>query len=271
MEKTNFLFSAVLLLFLFPNKSDSQNNDRIIFKDDKGNQLTFSDLEGATGTYNYEIMDDKKISKNAIRLHQEARQHGGNGEYDSAIQKLLSANRLAPNWAYPIYDLAYTYLLQNDFENSLKYYEMTDRMEPKGFFTSKTAYWALKKESEGKFQSGLYLAFMQIEWLNSDEEKLKIARAIINKYPDYAPAWKVIAGKAQTHSERLDAIKNGLNSDPDLETLGILLINKALIEDVNGNTEAATKILGDLIFDEKTTFANIEIAKLVMSSITKRN
>lgn len=65
---------------------------------------------------------------------------------------------------------------------------MTDKMDSKGFFTAKTAYWSLKKEKGGKFKKGLYFDFMQIEWINSDEEKLKFAKTIVNKYSEYAPA-----------------------------------------------------------------------------------
>ncbi len=93
-----------------------------------------------------------------------------------AIEKLKKANELAPNWAYPVYDLAYTYLLMQDFPNALKYYARTDNRKPRGFFTAKTAHWSLKKEKEGAFQEGLYFNYMQIEWVNTDEEKLKIAK-----------------------------------------------------------------------------------------------
>jgi len=253
------------------SNSQHEKNDNLIFKDDKGNQILLSDLEGVTGTYNWQIMDDKTISNEAQQLHQEARQHGGKGEYKLSIKKLKKANELAPDWAYPVYDLAYTYLLQEDYANALKYYKITDEMEPKGFFTAKTAYWCLKKEKEGTFQEGLYLAFMQIEWMNSDEEKLQMANAIVGKYPEYAPAWEVIASKSSDNEERLNAIEKGLNADLDAGTKGMLLINKALIKDVQEKTEEAKQILGKLIFDEETTLGNVEMAKLVLSSIANRN
>lgn len=249
--------------------SQNKKSDRLVFKDEKGNQIFLSDLEGVTGNYNWQIMDEKKIPSKAVTLHNEARQHGGKGEYSIAIEKLLKAHKVAPGWAYPVYDLAFTYLLQEDFKNALKYYELTDKLEPKGFFTAKTAYWSLKKENEGSFQEGLYLAFMQIEWSDSDEEKLQIAKAIVRKFPTYAPAWKIIASQSNDHEERLNAIEKGLKSDPDLDTKGGLLINKALVKDLKGETEEAKKILGELIFDKNTTLANIELAKFVLSSIVK--
>ena len=247
------------------NESDNQ----LIFKDDNGNQISMSDLEGVTGNYNWEIKDDINIPEEANKLHQEARQHGGKGEYDLGIEKLQKANKIAPNWAYPIYDLAYTYLLKQDFPNALKYYEMTDKMKPRGFFTTKTAHWSLKKEKEGEFQEGLYLAYMQIEWMNTDEEKLQIAKAIVDKIPKYAPAWKIIAQKANDNEERLIAAEKGLNSNPDIDTKEILLINKALVKNIQGKKEEAKNILGELIFNKESTFGNIELAKYALSTIAK--
>jgi len=261
----------MIILSISISNAQNENTDNIIFKDKKGNQISLDDLKGSTGTYNWQIMEDKNISNEAQQLHQEARQHGGNGEYDLSIKKLKKANKLAPDWAYPIYDLAFTYLLQQDFSNALKYYQMTDEMEPRGFFTAKTAHWSLKKEKEGKFNEGLYLAFMQIEWMNSEEEKLEFAKTIVDKFPEYAPAWKVIASKSSNNEERLVAAEKGLNADPDEETKGMPLINKALVKDVQEKTEEAKKILGELIVNEETTLANIEMAKLVLLSIVERN
>lgn len=263
-------------LFSFFRKKNQKNEENdnskeLIFKDDKGNTISLSDLQGVTGRYNWQIISNEKIPDNAIKLHQEARQLGGQGNYDEGILKLKAANQIAPDWAYPVYDLAYTYLLKKDFENALKYYKITDQLEPTGFFTAKTAYWSLKKEAEGIFPKGMYLAYMQIEWQNSEEEKLRIANAILEKYPNYAPAWKEIAAQADDKNQRLEAVKKGLELNPDLETKGMLLINQALIYDVQNDSESAKEILGKLIFDKESTVANIEMAKFVLHSIVTRN
>ncbi len=249
----------------------NENSNRLIFKDENGNQISQADLAGATGNYNWQIVSEKKAPREAMILHQESRAHGANGEYDKAISKLTKAMQLAPEWAYPPYDLGYTYLLQQDFDNALKYYEIANQLEPGGFFTAKTAYWSLKKEAEGEFLKGIYLAYMQIEWSDSQDEKLRLAQAILNKYPRYAPAWKTIASISDDHNERLEAIEKGLESSPDLETKGMLLINRALIMDVQGNKSKATEILGKMIFDQETTLGNKELAKFVLASITSKN
>jgi tetratricopeptide (TPR) repeat protein len=271
MNKIKRSIFLVFALFLGSCSTNGENetDNKIVFKDDKGNEISMSDLEGVTGSYNWELKDDTQIPEEANRLHQEARQYGGEGKYDLAIQKLEKAYEIAPNWAYPVYDLAYTYLLQKDFSNALKYYKMTDEMEPKGFFMAPVGHWSLKKEKAGEFHEGLYLAFMQIEWMSTSKEKLQTAKMIVDKFPTYAPAWEVIAQQASSNEERLGAVEKGLSFNPDISTKGMLLINKALVKNIQKKEEEAKDILGEVIFDKETTLGNIELAKSVLLTIVK--
>jgi hypothetical protein len=43
-----------------------------------------------------------------MRLHKQARQAGGAGDYKKAITLLERASSLAPAWPYPVYDAAFT-------------------------------------------------------------------------------------------------------------------------------------------------------------------
>ncbi len=242
----------------------------IVYTDLSGNKITQDELKSSTGTYNWQIMDkDKNISNEARTLHNEARVLGSEGKYEESIEKLTKAMELAPEWAYPRYDLAYTYLLQQNYIQALNYYEETDRLEPTGFFTAKTACWSLRKENQGLLPAGLYLAYLKIEWAESDEEKLSIARALVKQFPTYAPAWKEIAAKSDDLAEREEAADQGLAAEPDLETKGVLLINKALVLQMKGNQEMAVNVLGELILSTETTVSNREMAKFVLNSITE--
>lgn len=263
------LFAMILIFSQCDSSKPTESVDKLIFEDSKGNQLLMSDLEGATGTYNWQIKGDKDIPVEASRLHQMARQHGSKGEYEQAITKLKRAYEIAPEWAFPPYDLGYTYLLTQDSPNALKYYTIADELEPKGFFTAKTARWSLEKEIAGEFQDGLYAAYTQIELLDADERKLQIARAIVEKIPEYAPAWKVIAEKSESNEERLAAVEKGLGADPDRTTKEGLLLNKALVKNIQGEGEEAVEILGELILDEASTVGSVELAKLILSAVVK--
>ncbi|GAA5096196.1 hypothetical protein GCM10023210_29740 [Chryseobacterium ginsengisoli] len=273
MLTKNFYGLFLLSFFSCQNSSDktNKNQQNIIFKDSSGHSIKKEDLENITGKVNYEIMSNQTIDPKAISLHHEARELGQKGNYDLSIAKLEEAIDIQPNWAYPTYDLAYTYLLKGDYDNALKFYKKTDELEPKGFFTSKTALYTLEGEKSGKFPKGLYVAYMQIEWTDDVSEKMKIARAITEKIPDFPPAWKDLAILLDNKIERLKAIEKGLSKNPDADTKGILEINKAIILNESGEKEKAKKLLGNLIFSPDATISNVELAKFTLKSITADN
>jgi hypothetical protein len=70
-------------------------------------------------------------------------------------------------------------------------------------------------------------------------------------------------------ADKLSAIEKGLAAKPDRETEGILLINKALALNEQGDTETATAILGSLALDPRATFASEHLAKQTLAFITK--
>ncbi len=108
------------------------------------NTFSRSDLKKVAGEVHYEIWENKIIDPKANKLHKEARALGQTGKFDEVILKLKEAIIRQPDWAYLTYDLAYTYLLKGDFDNALLFYKKTDELEPKGFFTAKTAIYSWK-------------------------------------------------------------------------------------------------------------------------------
>lgn len=265
ISKYLLILSSVLFISLKLNSQDTT----IVYQDSIGNKISIDDLGEVAGNFTWENQSNLNIPEEAKILHQEARKLGSQGNFKKGTKKLLKAHKLAPQWAYPIYDLAYNYLLQEDFENALKYYDLTNKIEPKGFFTSKTASWSLKKEQEGVFNKGLYLAYLQHEWMQNDDEKIQLANMIIDKFPNYAPAWKLLGNLLSDNKARLEAIEKALSLDIDEETKGNVIINKALVMNLEGQSQEAIKLLGKLIFEEDTTSSNIQMAKAVISFIVK--
>lgn len=248
-------------------------NDEIIFEDEQGNRIMREDLAYVTkGHVDFSLIGREQIPFEAIELHQKARQEGQQyGNYDKAIELLKKTCLMADHWPYPPYDLAFTYLLQKNYEEALKYYKLTNQLEPRGFFTAKTAIYALEGELEERFPAGLYLAYLKIEWTDNEQEKLEIASSIAQQYPDFAPAWKELATLHDDSTQRMQAIETGLSKKPDAETEGNLLINKALVLDKEGNTEEAIAILGNLILDSNVTLANDAMSKFVLNQIINRS
>ncbi|MFW9779521.1 MAG: hypothetical protein ACFFE8_11755 [Candidatus Heimdallarchaeota archaeon] len=148
-------------------------------------------------------------------------------------------------------------------------YEKVDDLAPKGFFTSKVALFTLKKEKKGELPQGTYLAYLQLEWIHDPEQKKEKVISLLKYLPDYPPAWKELSSMLKDVSERKKAIENGLNNNPDPETKGILLINKALILNMENKNQEAVKILGELILNSNSTLAAVELAKFALRPITE--
>ena len=242
---------------------------RVAFTADDGRQLTFSDLNDAEGAFEYRVVDQDQIPAEANSLHQKARQLGASGDYDGAIKTLVEAQSLAPGWPYPTYDMAFTYLLMKNFDKARQFYRRTVEMSPRGFFTAITALDALDRESKGDLPQGTYSAYMALEWISDPAQKAKIVQQMTETFPTFAPVWKEYALQCDSTEDKLAAIEKGLAANPDAETKGMLIINKALAINENGDAEAAKNILGNLALDPDTTFANEHLAKQTLSFIAK--
>lgn len=229
-----------------------------------------ADLGGLQGTFQYEILGKSDVPAEAESLHRQARQAGSEGDYQRAITLLEQAASLAPAWPYPIYDMAFTYLLMKDAENARSYYQKTIELSPRGFFTAITALDALDREVNGDLPAGTYLAYLSLEWMDEPESKADVVRQLTERIPNFAPAWKEQAVLAEEDTAKLAAIEKGLAASPDGETKGILLINKALIMNRSGEHEEAVQLLGDLALDPDSTYATEHLAKVTLVSVAKK-
>ncbi|WP_061533019.1 tetratricopeptide repeat protein [Collimonas arenae] len=267
-EYLKFLFAVITFSFLsFPMSSYASE---IIFKDRAGRILTKEDIKGISGDVKWEINSGTPIPEEAKRLHDLGRVAGQKGESKAAISYFRKASEIAPNWPYPYYDLAFTYLLNRDFENAYDAYKRVDNLAPRGFFTTKTAVHSLQGERNGKYPQGTYLFYLSLEWTNDLESKQKIVDQLLRKVPNFAPAWKEMAALGIDDSKRLDYLDKGLKADPDLETKGFLLINKALIFANRGRKNEAIPILGALALDPTSPLDIEVIAKKTLSMIVSK-
>jgi tetratricopeptide (TPR) repeat protein len=222
------------------------------------------------GTFNYEIVGSGNVSPEARDLHKQARRAGSAGKYDEAVETLKKAAVLAPEWPYPVYDLAFTYLLMDDAENALTYYQKTVELSPRGFFTAITACDTLQREQKGELPPGTYKTFLSLEWTQDDVAKRSIVEKLVQQTPTFAPGWKALALMTDAESEKLQAIEHGLSNSPDAETKGMLQINKALLRNGQGKHDEAVTLLETISKDPTTTFANEQLAKFTLKNIIKK-
>ena len=258
---------------------ESKDAPRIIFTLPDGRKLTMEDLQGltgkvhfregklleVTGTVRYEMIGKGTVPVAAEALHQQAREAGGRGEYEKAIELLQRASELAPEWPYPVYDRAFTHMLMSDFDGARKYYQRTLELSPRGFFAAITALNTLTREQNGDLPVGTYLAYVSLEWMQDAAKKEHAVREMVERIPQFAPAWKEFASLCDDEDERLAAIENGLAANPDAGTKGMLNISKALVLNLKGKRDDAVRLLGELALDPNSTFGTEHSAKAALS------
>jgi tetratricopeptide (TPR) repeat protein len=240
--------------------------DRLVFRDSAGRELTERDLAEYTGQVRWEVIGAYDLPPQATRLHQEARQAGGRGDYARALDLLDQALDLAPHWPYPVYDAAYTYLLLGEPGMAEEFYQHVDRLAPRGFFTCKTSLDTLRRERAGELFPGFARAYATTEWMDPGQKKA-LLEGIVEKFPGFPPAWKDLSVLLDDNPGKLRAINQGLRGLPDPETRGILLVNKANILAGNGDRDAAVTILGELALSPDSTLAAEHLAKASLARL----
>jgi len=262
---------GLLVTTLFAS-SCIQGNDgtpKLIYRDKNGRELTEADLANATGEVNWSIIGSHNVSQKAIELHNQGRQAGSSGDYKKALELLAQASKEAPEWPYPRYDAAFTYLLMGKQDEALENYEAVNKMAPRGFFTVQTAVYSLRQEKAGKLRSGTYAQYLSLEELGDPLKKRAVLEEMLKESPAYAPAWKEYSRLLDNDIAKLQAIETGLSHNPDDETRGILLVNKALALNRQGKHEEALGILGDLALDQTVPLDIEQIAKATLANIVR--
>jgi len=237
-------------------------------KPDAGNRVEYTQPDGTKtseikgigdGQATYQVVGKGNIPRKAKQLHSEARAKGEAGDYESAIKLLNEAIAIAPDWAYPHYDMAFTFLLRGDSAKALTKYRDTDRLEPEGFFTTKTAVWSLEREENGSLPKGTYLAYVSLEWAELGKKQHTIDLMVTNT-PSFAPAWKEKALLTETPTQRLQCLDKALSLDPDPETRGICILNKAALLNSLGQKTEAQKMAKELAQSQNSTASTKALA-----------
>jgi tetratricopeptide (TPR) repeat protein len=243
----------------------------IVFRSADGRTLTLEELKGATGTFRYEIIGAGNVPDEAAALHKRARTVGTTtGDYPLSIELLTKAAKLAPEWPYPIYDRAFTYMILGKFDLAREDYVRTVALAPRGFFTAIAAVDVLTREEKGEFPRGTYYEFVSHEWENDPAKRTQKAQEMVKRLPRFAPGWKELAMLLTKDSEKMAAIQKGLASDPDAHTRGMLQIQQALVLSRRGDVDGAINLLGELALDPKSTSATEELAKVNLALILDR-
>jgi len=252
-----------------PPEKDQATKPGVIFRGADGRELKAEDLDGATGKVKWEVIGAAAVPKEAHALHDQGRAAGSKSDWPKAIELLEAAHKKAPEWPYPIYDLAFTYLLKGDDAKAEEHYGRVDKLAPRGFFTTKTSLDCLRRQASA-LPPGFCKEFAVLEWVTDAAQKRKALEDIVEKLPGFAPGWKELSALLDDPAAKLHATEKGLSAKPDDDTKGILLVNKALLLDARGEHEAAVAILGELVLDPRSTMATEAMAKFSLANVTRK-
>ena len=267
--RDRLIIVGLLVTTLFASSCIQGNHgtNKLIYRDKNGRELTEADLAHATGVVNWSLIGNHNVSQKAIELRNEARQAGSSGNYKKALELLAQASKEAPDWPYPLYDTAFTYLLMEEPDLALEGYEVVNKMAPRGFFTVKTAVHTLREEKAGQLHPGTYKHYVMLEGVNNPVEKRARLEKMLKQSPSFAPAWQKLSTLLDDDTAGLHAIEKGLSCHPDDETKGFLLTNKALVLNRQGKHDEAVRILGDLALDPNVPEDIEQIAKATLANV----
>jgi tetratricopeptide (TPR) repeat protein len=238
----------------------------VVFIDEQGQTLTPEELPRAVGTVRWEMRGIEAPPPDAARLRDEGRTAGERGDHAEAIALFTQAAELAPKWPAPVYDRAFTYLLEQDFGAALADYRKTLDLSPRGYFVAAQAADMLAREEAGEFPPGSYLAFALLEHAPR-EEKRAILEEVVQELPSHAPAWEAYAALIEDPAKLLAAVEQGLGACPDPYTLGMLLVRQALALNGLGRTEEAVAILQRLVESPGELLNTHAVAYLALAAI----
>jgi tetratricopeptide (TPR) repeat protein len=264
------VLTVFILLFLARSRGKAKDeSSRLVVYDSQGRELGPNDIAG-TGTVNWAVVGSEHVSRRAEELHELGRQAGAAGDHDRALHLFAQAHEEAPEWPYPVYDAAYTYLLKGDLVRAEREYESVERLAPRGFFTYKSELDCIRRERAGEFLPGTCLFYVGIADMPASAEKRAILERLLERMPSLAPAREKVAGLLEDDGAKLNAIDKGLSCKPEADTRGTLLINKALTIRRQGNSDEAVSILRQLPLDPQSTLGTELKAKFTLANLLAR-
>jgi hypothetical protein len=115
---------------------------------------------------------------------------------------------------------------------------------------------------------GFCKAFALLESVDKTTKR-RALEGIVAKWPTVAAAWWQLVMILEDDDDRFHAIEKGLGANPDAETKGMLLINKALTLARRGDKESAARILRDLADDPDCTAGTEALAKFSLAGMVE--
>lgn len=232
----------------------------VVYVDSRGHHGAAAELR-PPGPYRWTMVDLDDVPEAAIEMHDAAVAACQSGDFREGIDQFRRAHRLAPRWALPVYNAAWTALHNGKTDRARALFSWLDRMVPEGYWTTKTALDCLTREIAGEYPSGMYMAYLSIE---REPDRTALTEQVVKQFPTFAPAWKDLAALRTSLAGREEAVTRGLESRPDRETKAFLHIHRAAALDSRGERTKARAPLQELITGSEGTIQTRAVASMML-------
>lgn len=272
MKSAKHLLHALPLLLALAQPLHAQTATDVIHTDKAGRVLTFGDVNRSFSRLRTAALFQGKPSSKARRLKELGDEASRKKDYETAHRHYEAAAEASPQWPYPVYRSAQTYLKEGNIAKAYEFHRRVDSLSPRGFLRTWTILPTLQLELQGKLPSGTAqrLFRSEFEWVDEKKAWKQAAVELTTRYPDFATGWQEMARVEDDPVKRLQFIEKGLRKDPDPETRGWFLVTKAETLAERGDKAAALRMLGDVALDPTSTAEAEMLAKHTIETMLSK-
>lgn len=242
-----------------------QNQRMKSIQSSKNDDINYYKIDQLLKKIQTQLYKKDNIPEKAVDHYNKGRIHGEKGEYALALDWFKQTLKIAPNWSYPLYDMAYVLLFLGEWQKAYNLYKQVDKIYPRGFYATKTAIHTLSRETKNKLPGDTYKFFLTIKQEEDMDRKDELLDYLLDRCTEFAPAWLEKYKTVNSQNEQLFCLSKGLSYNSDPETKGLMLINQAVVFLNSNRKTEAYNILSELVFDENLTLQNEHLAKALLA------
>ncbi len=240
------------------------SGDEVVYEKN-GVKITMADLERfAMAIRTFQPPYEKGVALEARELYKQAQAAGNSRKYDKALKLFIDSSLAARHWPAPVYGAGWSYIMQGDLEKAIDAYKQADRLAPRGYKNTKLAIDTLQREIDGKLPPATYMRFELLMANTPPDKRREKLDKMLKEAPEFPGGWRVLSTMQDNDEEAMKLIELAMSYKPDPETMGHLMVNKAILLDRVGQKKEAMDILGALATNPELPFTSEYMAKLTM-------
>ena len=173
---------------------------------------------------------------------------------------------MVPDWPYPVYDDAWSYLLEGRLQEAHDAYAKVNQMVPRGFFTALTAEDVLARSCGARRRRAS--TSNRCVWSGSRVTRNAgvCFEILTESAPEMAlPVWQ-LSKLEEDPNDRVSRIAAALELSADRQSRQMMAIDLAISHDLQGQTDEARELLKGLLDDPDLTLQAEAVGRMVLAT-----